>query len=67
MSWLKIKDTQGRESRTLAFVTIAFLAVNARAISVWFYDALPAITLTEYGTAVAALLGTWLAREWVKK
>ena len=67
MSWFKIKDSEGRESKTLSFVTIAFVAVNARAFTVWFGDALPPITLTEYGTSIAAILAIWLGREWVKK
>jgi hypothetical protein len=67
MSWLKVRDSQGRESKTLAFVTLSFIAINARALSVWFFDALPPITLTEYGTAVAAVLAIWLGREFVKK
>jgi len=70
----KIKDTQDRESRTLAFVTIAFLLITARTVMVWFFPAEPmpgvvaaSISLTEYGTAFAALMAVWLGREWVKK
>jgi len=48
-----------RESSTLKLVVASLTVLNYQ----WLSGAVPA-TLTEYGTATAAILAIWLGREW---
>lgn len=66
-----LKDSSGRESKTLGFVFISWAVVTGKMVLAGFDlsalglgKAAP-ITLTEYATAVAAILAIWLGREWV--
>lgn len=76
MKWLAIRDSRGRESRTLFFVggTIFGLWAALALLSGAFVWGWPAISANEYATAVAtictaliAVLGAWLGREWIDK
>jgi hypothetical protein len=70
-SLLKPRDARGRESRTLAFVGISWIAVTAKFALDSFGPAFglavsPAlITATEYGAVTSLLVGVWVGREWV--
>jgi hypothetical protein len=62
-----IKDSRGRESRTLVFVWIAFavLVIKFAVSGITVYGLkLPAMGALEFGGAFAAILGAWLGREW---
>lgn len=73
-SWLKPRDTKGRESRTLAFVGLTWLLMTLRfALGGMSFDAfgvtvqIAQTAMIDYGTAVAAVLAIWLGREWMSK
>jgi len=53
---------RGRESVTLTFVTVAFIAITS--MFLWKGTA---ADITAYGLAVGAILTPWLAREWTEK
>ena len=57
-----ILKSRGRESTTLTFVTLAFVAVTA--MFLWKGGA---ADMLNYGTAVLAILAPWLQREWTEK
>ena len=59
MKLFVIKDSRGRESTTLMFVTLSWLVVTG--IFLWKGSA---ADILNYGTAVAAILAIWLGREW---
>lgn len=68
---MKIKDTRGRESITLTFVTIAIISLIGK---FWIEGAtlgplgtISTMSATEFGIAFAAILAPWLHREWVEK
>lgn len=70
----KIKDSRGRESTTLAFVTIGFLVVTVRFALAGLTLTLggdelsfPSMTGGEYAMAAGAILAVWLGREWTDK
>ena len=62
MKLFVIKDSRGRESTTLMFVTLSWLVVTG--IFLWKGSA---ADILNYGTAVAAILAIWLGREWTEK
>jgi uncharacterized membrane protein YccC len=65
-----IKDSRGRESHTLLFVTLATLVLIykfAVAGLTLFGITFPAMTATEFGIAFGAVLAVWLARDWTEK
>jgi uncharacterized membrane protein YccC len=65
-----IKDSRGRESHTLLFVTLAALVLIykfAVAGLTLFGITFPAMTATEFGIAFGAVLAVWLARDWTEK
>ena len=72
-SWLKPRDASGRESRTLAFVGISWLALLVRfaagGLSVAWgpvrFEVAPTM-MVDFGAAVAAVLAIWLGREWIR-
>lgn len=72
-SWLKPKDAQGRESRTLAFVGLSWLIMSLRfalgglgaAVGDFRWE-IGATPMVDYGAAVAAVLAVWVGREWVR-
>lgn len=63
---IRIKDSSDRESITLGFVVIAFLAITGKYIGAVFGYGTD-VSVTEYGTGFAAILAVWLGREWIKK
>lgn len=72
-SFFSPKDSLGRESRTLAFVGLSFIAVGTRFIFGGldfalgpFHFAVPVTTVTEFGGAITLILSPWLGREWIK-
>lgn len=64
-------DARGKQSRTLAFVTISWLIVTIKfavaGISLGPLGVAPQMGAGEYGAAVAAILLIWLGREWTEK
>lgn len=59
-------DTRGKQSRTLAFVSVSWAALTIKFIAagVTVGDvSIAQMTATEYGLAVAAVLAIWLGRE----
>lgn len=66
MGMFTVRDTKGRESRTLFFVAASWLLVSGRfLLSMWPPVGLP-MTANEYAMAVTMILGIWLGREWIK-
>lgn len=68
-----MKDSSLRESKTLLFVTIAFLAITIKFmlagvdLSVYGFGKPSDISLGEYASSFAMVLAVWLGREWVKR
>lgn len=66
-----LKDSRGRESITLAFVTASWLAVWIKFIAAGatlpVFGTMPTMSATEFGLAEAGILAIWLAREWTEK
>lgn len=68
-----MKDNSQRESRTLVFVTVAFLVITAKFmlsgvdLSAYGLGKPSEISLGEYAGSFAAVLAVWLGREWVKR
>lgn len=59
-------DTRGKQSRTLAFVSVSWFALTVKFIAAGITVgdiAIAQMTATEYGLAVAAVLAIWLGRE----
>ena len=71
-SLLRPLDARGRESRTLAFVGLSWLAVSAKFTLDNFGPLLGfgpfqnAMSATEYAAVTGALLAIWLGREWIE-
>ena len=69
----KMTDSSDRESRTLVFVTVAFIIITVKFalsgldLSEFGLGKASAVSITEYATAFAAVLAVWLGREWVKR
>ena len=72
-SLLRPRDAGGRESRTLAFVGISWLALLVRFVAgglsvAWGpvrFEVAPTM-MVDFGAAVAAVLAIWLGREWIR-
>lgn len=66
-----LKDTRGRESKTLSFVTLAFFALLFKFIGAGLdlpvIGEFPEMGAQEFGVAVAAILTIWIGREWTEK
>jgi len=62
VSRLSLKDSRGRESTTLSFVSASWFAVTV--MFIWKGSA---ADIMQYGTAVGAILLIWLGREWTEK
>lgn len=65
-----IKDSRGRESRTLLFVTAALcvlLVKFALAGLALLGQKFPTMTGLEFAGAFGAVLAAWLGREWTDK
>lgn len=65
-----VKDSRGRESHTLLFVSLAALVLIYKffvAGTALFGITWPAMSASEFGIAFAAVLAVWLGREWTEK
>ncbi len=66
-----MQDSRGKKSKTLLFVTTAFVTVTAKFIAagatIGTFGTQPNMTASEYGIAVGIVLGIWLGREWTEK
>ena len=66
-----IKDSRGRESTTLGFVTVGFATLLIKfalaGLDLPVVGEMPPMTATEFGLAATGLLGIWLGREWTEK
>lgn len=73
-SFFRPRDAKGRESRTLFFVTVTWLIMTARFIAGGLEFTLGPIhwqiassLVLDYGGAVAAVIASWVGREWVTR
>lgn len=57
--FMRLRDSRGRESTTLAFVAASWFAVT-----MMFMWKGTAADIGAYGAAVALILAIWLGREW---
>ena len=66
-----LKDSRGKESTTLSFVTLSFFAIFVKFITAGVnmgpLGIMPPMTATEFGGAVGMVLLIWLGREWTDK
>lgn len=66
-----LKDSRGRETKTLGFVLVSWLILTGKfAISGMTLPVIgvqQTITAGEFGIACAAILAIWLGREWQEK
>lgn len=66
-----LKDSRGRESITLSLVVPAWLALLVKflvaGLTLPVVGVVPAMSATEFGTAMAGVLAIWLGREWTEK
>lgn len=69
-----MKDSSGRESKTLFFVTISWLVLVLKfALAGWSLKfqvidiVFAPMTATEFGLAFAGVIGIWLGHEWAQK
>ena len=73
MSWFTVKDSRGRESRTLFLVAVSWLFISTRFVLATFHGVVPALNdippfdPMEYAKATGVLLALWLSREWIDK
>ena len=63
-----LKDSRGKESTTLTFVTLAFVALVGKflvgGMDIPVIGTMPVIGAGEFGLALTGVLGIWLNREW---
>lgn len=66
-----MRDTRGRESKTLTFVAISWAALVAKflaaGVDLGALGKQPPMSGTEFGSAVSVVLLIWLGREWTEK
>jgi urea transporter len=65
-----LKDSRGRESKTLTFVAVTWVVMVFKfAIAGLEYNGVtaPPMDVQSFGIAVAAVLAIWLGREWKQK
>lgn len=66
-----LKDSRGRESTTLAFVSAAYAALLAKFVlagaTLPLFGTVPSMSATEFGLSVSGVLAIWLGREWTDK
>ena len=65
---MKLIDSRGKESTTLTFVFVAFMAVFIKfligGMNLPVIGEMPVIGAGEFGLAVTGILAIWLNREW---
>lgn len=68
---LKLKDSRGRESTTLAFVTAGAGALIIKfvvaGLTLGPLGTAPEMDAASFGIALASVLAIWLGREWKQK
>lgn len=66
-----MQDTRGKESKTLTFVTAAYVPVwvkyTTAGLTLPGLGKVPPMTATEFATAIGLILAIWLGREWTEK
>ncbi len=66
-----MRDTRGKESITLFFVTVSWVVLLCKfalaGINLGALGLMPAMGALEFGGAVSAVLLIWLGREWTEK
>jgi len=66
-----MKDSRGKQSKTLIFVSISWLAVVIKyitaGVTLGALGTMPDMGASEFGSAVALILAIWLGREWSEK
>lgn len=66
-----LKDSRGRESTTLAFVSATWLAIWIKYLfagaTLPLFGSVPPMSATEFSLATAGVLAIWLGREWTDK
>lgn len=66
-----LKDSRGKESITLMFVSLSWWAVWVKFLfagaTIPLFGAVPPMPATEFGLATAGILAIWLSREWTDK
>lgn len=67
-----MKDSRGKETKTLVFVTITWFCLVVKFIFAgltmpWGLGMMPVMDAGSFGLASAAVLGIWLGREWQEK
>ncbi len=64
-------DSRGKNSKTLTFVTIAFIVVIVKfvlaGLVIPVLGTVPVMGGGEFAAAIGAVLGIWTAREWKDK
>lgn len=67
----KMRDSRGRESVTLSYVTAGYFTLLAKfalaGLNLPYIGLMPAMGASEFGLAAAGILGIWLGREWTEK
>ena len=68
---LSFIDSRGKQSKTLFFVAISWAVLVLKfffaGLTLPVIGAVPGMSASEFGTAVAFVLGIWLGREWTEK
>ena len=68
---LGMKDGRGKKSKTLFFVSISWLVLTLKflfaGVTLMTLGQIPPMTASEFGMAVAMILGLWLGREYTDK
>lgn len=66
-----LKDSRGKESTTLSFVTLSFFAIFIKfilaGVNLGPLGIMPPMTALEFGGATGMILGIWLGREFTEK
>ena len=69
MNWLP--KVRGKESTTLLFVALSWMAVFAKfvvaGVDLGSLGIMPVMGAGEFGSAVVLILAPWLGREWMEK
>ena len=68
---LCMKDGRGKKSKTLFFVSISWVVLVLKflfaGVTLMTLGQIPPMTASEFGMAVAMILGIWLGREYTDK
>jgi len=66
-----LKDSRGKESTTLSFVTLSFFAIFIKfilaGVNMGPLGTMPAMSATEFAASVTVVMLIWLGREWTEK